>query len=183
MPNWCQNNLSIYGKQEEMKKIMEIITIREDEYSLLDTLYPTPEELNIGDVSIQTVSEQQTANFEKFGYKSWYEWRIDKWGTKWPETDISVGQEYTENQDGTSVIAFNFDTAWGPPIDAFNKISKDYPDVLFCLYFEETGMGFCGSRVWAKGEIELEEDSQIITTYFEEDYLFETLITNKQESE
>lgn len=182
MPNWCENNLSIYGKQEEMNKIMELITVSEDEYSLLESFYPTPEELNIGNVSIN-IDEQQIANFEKFGYRSWYEWRIDKWGTKWPETDLTVGQEYTENQDGTSVISFNFDTAWGPPIEAFNKIAKDYPNVLFCLYFEETGMGFCGSRVWAKGEVELEEDSQIVSRYFEEVDLYERLISNKQESE
>ena len=69
MPNWCENNLSIYGKKEEMKKLMEVITIGEDEYSLLEKLYPTPDELNIGDVSMNP-DEQQIANFEKFGYKS-----------------------------------------------------------------------------------------------------------------
>ena len=46
-----------------------------------------------------TPDEQQIANFEKFGYKSWYDWRIDKWGTKWNESDLSIGQEYTENND------------------------------------------------------------------------------------
>ena len=127
MPNWCENNLSIYGKQEDMKKLMEVITIGEDEYSLLEKLYPTPDELNIGDVQINA-DEQQIANLEKFGYKSWYDWRIDKWGTKWPESSLSIGQEYTENQDGTSVIAFNFETAWAPPTEAFNEITKRYPN-------------------------------------------------------
>ena len=179
MPNWCENNLSIYGKEEEMKKLMEVITISEDEYSLLDKLYPTPEELNIGDVSF-TVDEQQIANLEKFGYKSWYDWRIEKWGTKWSESDLEIGQEYTINHDGTATIAFNFNSAWSPPIEAFNKISKDYPNILFCLYYEEPGMGFCGSNIWAKGECQEEYQSELVSRYFSEDYLHKLYVIGEE---
>lgn len=177
MPNWCENHLSIYGKQEEMQKLMEVITIREGEYSLLEKLYPTPDELNIGDVSM-TPDEQQIANFEKFGYKSWYDWRIDKWGTKWPESDLYTSQDYTENNDGTSVIAFSFNSAWSPPIDAFKKIAKDYPNLLFCLYYEEPGMGFCGKNVWLNGESKESYESELIQNYFDEEYLYEQYMEN-----
>ena len=180
MPNWCENNLSIYGKQEEMKKLMEVITIGEDEYSLLEKLYSTPDELNIGDVSMNP-DEQQIANFEKFGYKSWYDWRVDKWGTKWPESSLSIGQEYTENQDGTSVIAFNFETAWAPPIEAFNEITKRYPNILFCLYYEEPGMGFCGRNVWGSGELQEEMQTDLVSKWFEEDWLYDQYITDVQQ--
>jgi hypothetical protein len=177
MPNWCSNNLSIYGKIEDMKKLMEVITIGEDEYSLLEKLYPTPDELNIGDVSF-TVDEQQQANFEKFGYKSWYDWRIAKWGTKWPESDLHVGQDYTENKDGTAVIAFNFESAWCSPLEAFDKISMDYPNLLFCIYYEEPGMGFCGSAVWGDGERQQNSQAELIDRYFDEEYLFDSYINN-----
>ena len=179
MPNWCSNNLSIYGKQEDMKKLMEVITVSEDEYSLLEKLYPTPEELNIGNVSM-TPDEQQIANFEKFGYKSWYDWRIDKWGTKWPESDLNIGQDYTENNDGTSVIAFNFESAWSPPIEAFNEICKDYSNLVFCLYYEESGMGFCGSNIWANGKCQEEYQAELVSRYFDESYYYETYIENKE---
>ena len=177
MPNWCSNNLSVYGKKEDMQKFMEAITKEDGEYSLLENLYPTPEELNIGNVSF-TVDEQQQANFEKFGYKSWYDWRIDKWGTKWPESELHLGQNYTENADGTSVIAFNFESAWSPPIEAFDKISKDYPNLLFCLYYEEPGMCFCGNNVWAKGKCVESEQANLVSSYFEEQYLFDLYVTN-----
>lgn len=177
MPNWCENHLSIYGKQEDMKKLMEVITINDGEYSLLEKLYPTPDELNIGDVSMNP-DEQQIANFEKFGYKSWYDWRIAHWGTKWSESDLNIGQEYTENEDGTSVIAFNFESAWSPPIEAFTKISKDYPEILFCLYYEEPGMGFCGKNIWALGEMQENEQSELISSYFDEDYVYQNYYSN-----
>lgn len=179
MPNWCENNLSIHGWKEDMEKLMEVITIGEDEYSLLEKLYPTPEELNIGNVSMNP-DEQQNANFEKFGYKSWYDWRIDKWGCKWPESDLEIGQEYTINSDGTATIAFNFNSAWSPPIEAFNKISKDYPNILFCLYYEEPGMGFCGSNIWSKGECQQQYEAELVSRYFDESYLFEEYVIGEQ---
>lgn len=178
MPNWCENHLSIHGKKEDMDKLIEVISIGGGEYSLLEKLYPTPEELNIGDVSMKP-DEQQIRNQEKFGYKSWYDWRIDKWGTKWPESDLNIGQDYTINSDETATIAFNFDTAWAPPIEAFDKISIDYPDILFCLYYEEPGMGFCGRNVWAKGECVESYQAELITRYFDEDYLFDEYINNQ----
>ena len=173
MPNWCENHLSIYGKKEDMDKFISVIKAGEDEYKILDNLYPTPEELMIGDVSF-TVDEIQKANLEKFGYKSWYDWRIDKWGTKWQECDLFVQQEYTIRAEDKSEIAFGFNTAWAPPIEAFNKISADYPSILFCLYYEEPGMGFCGKNIWFDGECKEEYQSELIQNYFEEDYLFET---------
>ena len=177
MPNWCENQLSIYGKKEDMDKFISVIKAGEDEYKLLETLYPTPEELSIGDVSM-TPDEQQLANQQKFGYKSWYDWRIDKWGTKWPESDLRIAQDYTNRADDRVEIAFGFDTAWSPPIEAFDKISMDYPNLLFCLYYEEPGMGFCGKNVWANGESIESYQGDLITDYFDEDYLFEEYIEN-----
>ena len=177
MPNWCSNNLSVYGKTEDMKKFMEVITIGDDEYSLLEKLYPTPEELDIGDVSMNP-DEQQIANFEKFGYKSWYDWRIAKWGCKWPESDLHLGQDYTENLDGTSVVAFNFESAWAPPLEAFDKICIDYPNLLFCIYYEEPGMAFCGKTVWGLGKRQEDYQAELIDRYIDEAYLFEQYITN-----
>jgi hypothetical protein len=178
MPNWCQNNLSIYGKKEDMMKFIEVISINEDEYALLEKLYPTPEELLIGNVSMSP-DEQQLKNEEKFGYKSWYDWRIDKWGTKWTESELQIGQELTHYDSGNSAIAFNFESAWSPPVEAFDKISMDYPNLLFCLYYEEPGMCFCGKNVWVNGESIESVQAELVSDYFDEEYLYEEYIANK----
>lgn len=179
MPNWCENHLSIYGKTEDMQEFMKVITNADGSYSLLENLYPTPEELNIGNVSM-TPDEQQIRNQEKFGYKSWYDWRIDKWGTKWAENDLNIGQEYTERPDGHSVIAFNFETAWAPPLEAFDKIAMDYPNLLFCIYYEEPGMAFCGNKIWAKGEVVQQEQAELVSRYFDEEYYYDEYCVNAE---
>jgi len=175
MPNWCENNLSVYGKTEDMNKFIEVISKGHGEYELLERLYPTPEELDIGDVSM-VPDGRQIANQEKYGYKSWYDWRIAKWGTKWPESSLDVGQELTHYPSGESVIAFNFETAWAPPIEAFDKISIDFPNLIFCLYHEEPGMGFCGRNVWAKGECVESDSAELVSRWFDESYLFDEYV-------
>ena len=49
---------------------------------------------------------------------NWYDWRVTNWGTKWDISD--EGLEYVDNGDGTSVIQGWFDSAWAPPIEAYN---------------------------------------------------------------
>lgn len=179
MPNWCENNLSIYGQKEDMDRFHEMIKQGNGEYSLLERLYPTPEELDIGNVSSRREdwNDQQKANFEKYGHADWYSWRISNWGTKWKEDDLYVGQEYTVIGD-RATIAFNFNTAWSPPIEAFDKISNDWPNLLFCLYYEEPGMGFCGNNVWLNGDQKESSQADLISRFFDEEYLYDVYQDN-----
>lgn len=182
MPNWCENNLSIHGPKDEMDRFHEIIKKDDGEYSLLENLYPTPEDLinTTSSYSKDDWSDEQKANFEKYGHADWYSWRIANWGTKWKESDLYVGQEYTVNEvDGTATIAFNFNTAWAPPIEAFDKISKDWPNLLFCIYYEEPGMAFCGNCIWLNGEQKEASHSDMVNRFFDEEYLYEMYNDNK----
>lgn len=161
MPNWCENNLSIYGKIDDMRKLIDVIKTESGEYELLERLYPTPPELLEGN--------------------DWYMWRINNWGTKWTESDLQVGQDYTEMRIDKAVIAFNFNSAWSPPIEAFDKIAKDYPKLIFCLYYEEPGMMFCGSNVWGNGEQQESNQADLVSRWFDEEYLYDEYCTKEQD--
>lgn len=179
MPNWCENHLSIYGHKDDMQNLLDVIKVGEDNYILLDSLYPTPDDLLIGDAPFGKDSPEQISNKEKYGYADWYDWRIAHWGCKWSESSLSIGQEYTIGSDDKAFIAFNFETPWGPPVEAFDKISADWPNLLFCLYFEEPGMEFCGRRVWANGEVKEIQDAELISRFFDEQYLFDEYISEE----
>lgn len=176
MPNWCENNLSICGHKDDMQNLFDVIKVGEDNYILLENLYPTPTDLLIGDAPVSQDTEQQKKNIEKYGFADWYDWRIEHWGCKWPESSLNIFQEYTVHSDGVGIIIFNFETPWGPPIQAFDKISGDWPNLLFCLYYEEPGMGFCGNNIWANGELKESEESSLVSKVFDEDYLFNEYI-------
>ena len=44
-----------------------------------------------------------------------------------------------------SALYYDFDTAWGPPIEFVKNISKKFPELLFYLKYHEPGMAFAGS--------------------------------------
>jgi hypothetical protein len=75
--------------------------------------------------------------------EDWYGWHVEKWGTKW---DVCEG-EFNLEEDGLSGNGW-FNTAWGPPIAAFEAL-KELGFSIDALY-HECGMGFAGT--WIDGE-------------------------------
>lgn len=125
MPNWCNNNFSITGNTESIKGLWEAAEKAE---GLLQAIAPMPAELE------GTTAPQDEDN--------WYNWRVNTWGTKW---DVSLeGLEYTDNGDGTASIEGWFDSAWAPPIGAYEQLAADFDScVISCSYYEP-GMDFGG---------------------------------------
>ena len=89
---------------------------------------------------------------------SWYSFNTREWGTKW-DVAVAEGDEHhdtymegpTDNGDN-KVVYYNFETAWAPPVPAIEKLSAQYPNLLFTLsYEEETGWG--GEAEFLRGEI------------------------------
>jgi hypothetical protein len=62
---------------------------------------------------------------EKYGVRSWYEWSIQHWGTKWN----AFYAEVTDNGDGS--LHVKFETAWSFPFPIFEKLVSDFPTLDF----------------------------------------------------
>lgn len=95
------------------------------------------------------------------------EWEYNKatstWGTKWDVelTDLT----YTETADGkTGFIKGGFDSAWGPPTEAFETFLTNNPDCEAELLFYEGGNDFCGSL--GMGEFTISDTG---VSFFEQD--------------
>ncbi|MER9937434.1 hypothetical protein [Mesorhizobium sp. M0088] len=64
------------------------------------------------------------------GHKSWYDWSIANWGTKWNSYDFELVSE--------DPFQFLFQTAWSFPEPVFVALAKRYPTLQFeCLSFDE----------------------------------------------
>ena len=133
MPNWCSNSITISGSTDTIKQLWDDAHVGDD-FGLLNAMVPMPKELE------GTTAPSEEAN--------WYEWCIENWGTKWDITD--EGLEYIDNGDGTSVIAGWFDSAWGPPIEAYNTFLDDMDGCSLSATYEEGGMDFAG--IYEDGE-------------------------------
>jgi hypothetical protein len=84
--------------------------------------------------------ELQTEVYD--GATNWYDWAVNRWGTKW---DVSLeGLEIEDNGDGTAYITGWFESAWAPPIEAYNTFIEDMDNCSLEASYHEPGMDFAG---------------------------------------
>lgn len=146
MPNWCNIHLEITGPKSEIKAIA-------DTELDFEKILPTPEDLipdTYDDFGITEFQEQ--ANIATYGYKSWYEWRLKNWDTKWNACNKSISMQ------DLNTIDVVMDTAWSLPLGILKKLSKDNPkSTIHIVDCEEEAGFFVGSLMIANGEI-IEDD-------------------------
>jgi len=79
------------------------------------------------------LAEKYYDNYLKHGYMTWYDWCIEKWGTKWN----AMYDEFQEQNNAPTII--HFITATDPPIPVLNTLACKYPKISFSLeYFYES---------------------------------------------
>jgi hypothetical protein len=118
MPNWCSNRATITGPAPVIQEIVEILN--RDDSPLLNWMVPEPKD-----------------------NASWYDWRVNNWGTKWDISDV-----YFEHNAEEDSIEFSFCSAWAPPVDAFRTWAEADGRVQFNLEYWEPGIGFLGSAMY-----------------------------------
>lgn len=136
MPNWCNNVVELAHEDPAMLERARDALNRGE---FLQEFIPVPQEL-----------KDAVANFEvnealvtKYGYSNWYDYCVNEWGTKW---DVGGDGVTAEIEDGR--ITTSFDSAWSPPIQAYEKLV----DLGFSIraYYYEGGMCFAG--IWEDGD-------------------------------
>lgn len=101
---------------------------------------------------IRALADQYEKNLQEHGCKTWYDWCVRNWGTKW---DIDGNYDYVE---GSACVSFVTDSAWSPPIAAFEHLSEKYPELEFTLEYFEEGCCFMGKVILMAGEFLLEDE-------------------------
>jgi hypothetical protein len=137
MPNWCNNHLTLTHEDPAMiQRAYDALERGE----FLSEFIPVPKELSEATANF-TTNEQL---LEKHGYSDWYGFCTNEWGTKW---DTGEAGNNDIHPDGKMLTA-GFDTAWSPPIAAYEKLM----DLGFSVKagYYEPGMGYAG--LWEDGD-------------------------------
>lgn len=159
MPNWCHNSLTISGSPAEILKFQEKAKRegddeREETPLTFDAFVPEPEEF----------SDEPGVVMPR-----WYSWRVENWGTKWDANFsgpfIAFGtDEGAEVTDGSTTeitegdVAYQFDTAWSPPVAAVAAMAQQHPDLKIDLRYGEPGMEYGGHASFRDGEMKSHEE-------------------------
>jgi hypothetical protein len=149
MPNWCNNNISITGPNSVIDKIEKITKEEDNKNGLLQFFNPMPKELE-GTTSPSSSADKPQPMID--GFDCWYDWRVENWGTKWEVCEFyGVDRQYhSENNEGESTITFGFDSAWAPPINAYDQFLTDNSDCSLKAWYYEGGCDFMGE--WDNGQ-------------------------------
>lgn len=164
MPNWCSVNVEFYGDPEVIEELDNAFRVPQteidpnDEYRDYDLtrVRPCPEDLKITsshfDIDVvqedperEALRQQYIANMEKYGHRTWYDWCVENWGTKWPPDVESI----EGSKDHLSISGMS---AWGPPSALIAYITAKYPVEAY-LSYQEDGMCFAGIDAYVRGEM------------------------------
>ena len=143
MPNWCENQISITGPNSVIDKIEKIVKEEKEDNGLLNFFHPMPKQLE-GTTSPSSSADKPQPMVE--GFDNWYDWRNANWGTKWELCEFyGVDRQYhSEQNEGESTITFGFDSAWAPPINAYEQFLRDNEDCSLKAWYYEGGCDFMG---------------------------------------
>ena len=192
MPNWCENDLSIIGRKNDVIDFFKKVGFNEKEKSLNDFLeqnpltlrswMPMPETYKTMDTTnakrqqnkdesdedYQKYSEEYDAAVkyqdETYGVVGWYNYNLKTLGTKW---DIQINEFEPNCCIGEQIfVTFSFLTAWCPPDAWLKTLIKEYPNLTFDLGAFEPGNAFTYHLVGSNGAIDFEKED---TYTYEED--------------
>ena len=79
-------------------------------------------------------------------------------GTSMDGIDLSIIK--SDGELKTSM--YTFESAWGPPQEGIQHISKSFKPLLFDLRYQEPGMMFCGYARIGNGEVLHEQSAELV---------------------
>jgi hypothetical protein len=122
---------------------------------------PVHQDLRIDKVYANTITpdiallhKQYKANIEKHGFETWYDFCIEKWGTKWNASHAMLGEPTEKDKDAY----YEFNTAWASPDAIIKAMSKAYPTLSFEVTSDEEGHDFYYTKCYKGGEQVTHED-------------------------
>lgn len=155
MPNWTSNNIRINKNEcaddfwviiQQAAKDANDSSTKKD---FMQSVYPCPEELidtrsgYMSGKEGEELAARQQENIRKYGHKDWYDWRVNRWGTKW---DIC---EYELNSIDSDYVEFSGNTAWSYPQGFLDFLVEKGCDVE--NYF--TNEDYDGQHKYENGEV------------------------------
>lgn len=148
MPNWCSNFVEV-GHDDPAKITALAEAFNRGEFC--DAVIPVPEDLKRdgssthGGENADLYDQIRAENRQRHGYESWYDFCVNRWGTKW---DVGSNDSPADvHPDGTLMTA-SFESAWSPPVGVYEELVEQGYRVR--AYYYEPGMCFAG--VWDNGE-------------------------------
>lgn len=89
------------------------------------------------------IARKYRSNRKKYGYTTWYDWRVENWGTKW--------NAFNQRKPASNEIWF--ETAWSCVIKLIGELGEKFPGVTFDYTWADENAGCnCGQIIINSGK-------------------------------
>lgn len=137
MCNWCNNIITIIGKDELIKEVFDKY---KSENKVLDyaKIIPIPDDI-VRHKEAEFLSSEE------------YKWRCDNWGVKWNMSKEAI----LTLENGKAELEFDSPNSTIIPI--IKRLGELYPELTFNLNYDEGGLCFRGEFEMKEGVVSLDE--------------------------
>jgi hypothetical protein len=147
MPNWCNNTVTLEHEDPAMiaraRAAFANGTFLHEFVPVPLCLTETVSGFHSDPEKQAELEKSQQDNLNAYNYKTWYDFFVAEWGTKW---DVGGDDGYINDIDGGLILSF--DSAWAPPTKAYDRLIEQGFKV-HAMYYEP---GMCFAGVWDNGE-------------------------------
>jgi hypothetical protein len=171
MPNWCENYLTVHGRERDVTEFVErargsgprykqhLLNYFQDlnnsgtqeQYDLcFHSLVPVPERLLARTYGSQDEESARAKPLEGQSFSPHYEdrdWEVFNWGCKCGPHVVAL------NRLGPEEMSYDFDTPWTPPLEFVKRASLLFPLLIFTLKFCEPNTDLEGWCVVQCGQL------------------------------
>jgi len=132
-PEWRSNFLSTFCPEPDYTITPVALTFPDMSASCADS----PEDMILALVNAPSIRDN-----------SFYDWRIQNWGTRAEFYDVSL-----ELDDSPNDFCCSFYTKSGPPIAGLRAISRQFPNAIFILQYYSFESSYCGVSYVINGTV------------------------------
>jgi hypothetical protein len=175
MPNWTSNEIHVGGDASAIREFLNFMRGDADQRFDFRKIIPMPEllrhtasgfhkfeehrtwyvinpDLSFGepgyDKNERPFTPEEKTALTEIGADSWYDWRLNNWGTKWNACQVEIDD--TSETDGA--VDIGFDTAWSAPFPVFEAIAAKFQNLTFEFRWTDEGEQVTHSMVVRRGE-------------------------------
>ncbi len=176
MPNWVENDLTVTGKRNDIKKFQAAVKGDEPDAEgynrLIDAnkIIPYPKEYADADKAAHDWDNEEAAktkanpsyhsdwhNRPADGYNNGgYDWCMKNWGTNQNLAHFNV-DDIRQNSNGDWEKLYHFDTANSEPTPIIRTLGEIYPELTFELRYFDSSNEWNGIFVMENGKISRDE--------------------------
>lgn len=154
MPNWCMNELRVFGPAEDLDRFRNAVQGKDEDGEAVPlsfaSLVPMPKAL-ADDAGALTATDKESLR-HRHGDDNWRDWALRNWGCKWDNDSEMDVYEHEALSGERAAVTYVFTSPNAPPEAFYATASSHFPSLTFSAAYNDGGQRLFGGVQYRSGE-------------------------------